>query len=332
MMTLDLMQQVVRTLNDNQQSPLADKLVQFWGNDGSRPTYFRASANFVFFFKTDQGQRAVLRFNHESERDLSAVEAELAIVEHLAGMGASVARPIKSKTGDLTHVAETEHGIFYVTAFEHISGEQGDVGEGLSEARWHAWGHALGVLHNGFSRFSGLAKPERPSWKEHVVQIATAFSDEPQICDSLERVSAALRALPQDAGNFGLIHFDFEQDNIIWRGDEAVAIDFDDCAYYWYATDIAYALRDLYDDNASKVAFDDPRLQLFVAGYREVRELHDDDLANLPLFMRFHHLVWLMRLKHSLTAPLEDEPDWVPRLRAHLTGIAKEYRAILGAA
>jgi len=52
--------------------------------------------------------------------------------------------------------------------------------------------------------------------------------------------------LDRTRDNFGLIHFDFELDNLCWEDALIQMLDFDDCAYHWYAADITYALRDLF--------------------------------------------------------------------------------------
>jgi len=45
----------------------------------------------------------------------------------------------------------------------------------------------------------------------------------------------------------GLIHFDFELDNLIWNGERNNIIDFDDAAMYGYGADTAFALRNLFE-------------------------------------------------------------------------------------
>ncbi len=326
MMTLQRMHDVVATLNEDWESPVADELVRLWANDGSRPKYVRASANFVFFFTDDRGRYRVLRFVHEAERDRNAVEAELAVVERMAAAGVPVACPIRSANQRLLELVSTDYGVFYVAAFQRVFGEQHCLEDGLGEARLRKWGRTLGVIHNCSL---GTAGAGRPSWEDHAREAQVAFRDDPLLRTALVDLIEELRALPRTTGNFGLIHFDFELDNIVWRGDEPVAIDFDDCAQYWYAADIAFALRDLFDDNATSVALDDPSLRSFVSGYREVRRLPDEELERLPLFLRFHHCTGWVRIQRSLTPPTSEELPWVPDLRAKLANSADELRSIL---
>ncbi|WP_010494643.1 phosphotransferase enzyme family protein [Paenibacillus elgii] len=71
---------------------------------------------------------------------------------------------------------------------------------------------------------------------------------------------------------YGLIHYDFQTDNVFWRKKtgQLSVIDFDDSMYHWFAMDIAAALADqLEDENPEGEA----QLQAFVRGYRSVRPM-----------------------------------------------------------
>lgn len=98
MMKLSLMQAVVETLNATYASPIADALVAAWAHDPGSARYFRASANFIFVFKRE-GQPAILRFAHASERTPAAIQAELDYLQHLAAHNVPVALPIRSLSG-----------------------------------------------------------------------------------------------------------------------------------------------------------------------------------------------------------------------------------------
>jgi len=74
--------------------------------------------------------------------------------------------------------------------------------------------------------------------------------DETAVRRELGQIALSLGALPASPATSGLIHFDFELDNLVWRGEAVGILDFDDCAHYWYAADIAFALRDLFDGGA----------------------------------------------------------------------------------
>jgi Ser/Thr protein kinase RdoA (MazF antagonist) len=96
---------------------------------------------------------------------------------------------------------------------------------------------------------------------------------------------------------FGLIHCDFLAENLLLEGDRITLLDFDDAGYGWHLFDIATALAmaTLRDD------FDDLR-GAFVAGYRRHRQLSDENLARLPLFLALRaatYVGWIHTRSHT---------------------------------
>ena len=90
---------------------------------------------------------------------------------------------------------------------------------------------------------------------------------------------AKLSDYGESADNFSLIHADFTPDNILYNGQDLVAIDFDDAAYGWHMYDIASVLIEIRQEN------DVESLQTaFLDGYQERRTLPQQDSAMLPEF------------------------------------------------
>ena len=66
----------------------------------------------------------------------------------------------------------------------------------------------------------------------------------------------------------GLVHGDFELDNLKWSHGIPTAFDFDEAAVSWFAADVAIAVRDIADRPELLAAF--------LSGYRSVRALTTD--------------------------------------------------------
>lgn len=328
MMTLSTMQMVVSTVDDQWESPLADEILQHWANDGAPAKYWRASSNFVFFFK-HAAQDHVLRFTHESERTVEAIQAEMDYVNQLADKGILVARPIRSLNGNHVESIDTDYGLFHAVVFEALKGEQREI-EDFTPEQFVRWGQALGDLHNATAE---LSIGGRPTWEEHLAMVADLLpDDEVDALRTLEMVKARLSKLSVRDDNFGLIHYDFEPDNIIWRGDQpereqAGIIDFDDSAYYWFVADIALALGELFEDTREQVDLQNESFLHFVEGYRTVRSIADEELALIPLFIQANNLVTFAKLHRALTPvnPAGELP-WMPALRDKLTAKMAFYR------
>jgi Ser/Thr protein kinase RdoA (MazF antagonist) len=97
------------------------------------------------------------------------------------------------------------------------------------------------------------------------------------VSEETRRVSEAL-GKGRDA--YGLIHADMLPENLLFKAGRAIPIDFEDCGFGLWIWDIAIALsiwpwtEDFYW-----------RRDAFLEGYTEVRDLPEDQLQHLDLFM-----------------------------------------------
>jgi len=147
------------------------------------------------------------------------------------------------------------------------------------------------------------------------------------VLNELTLVESALYELPVDESDYGVIHYDFEMDNICWKDGVPGFMDFDDCVYQWYAADIVYALRDRFDDKVSLINVEDERFHSFILGYKSIRPISDRELEKLPLQFRLHNLHSYARIHWSINdGPIEGEPRWVTNLRDRLAQSNTDYR------
>lgn len=323
MMTLRLMQAVVATVNEQWESPLADEILQCWAHDGGRAKFWRASANFVFFFKNG-GQDCVVRFNHADERTVAMIEAEIAVVKALAAKGVRVARPVGSLAGNYVESVETAHGLFHAVVFAALPGKQLAL-EDLTPAQVAGWGQAMGELHNATAQ---IVNPGRPTWAAQLAWVGEILPLEERAArQTLAALQHQLRQLPMTGDTVGLIHYDFELDNLLWDGEQVGIIDFDDSAVYPFVADIALALSDLFDDNPERVDFQHEVFQHFIAGYRAARPFSQAELHLIPLFMRVQNLITYARLYRALT-PVDPagELPWMAGLRTKLAAKMAVYQ------
>ncbi len=310
-------------VDEQRRSPMAERIAARWFDADALVRCGPASSNIVCRV-TAEGHAYYLRFNHESERTAADYAAEMAFVEHVVERGVRAARPVRSKTGALVESVPTAMGTFHAVLLEEMPGEDPELLE-LDEPSLRAWGRAMAGLHDAAEGYEGRG---RPDWREHLAWARdTIPAAEEAAHAELAVVARALGALHTDSSRFGLIHFDMEADNMRWQDGAPGVFDFDDCARYPFAADIAYALRDLYEDRIERIDLADRSLRLFVEGYRSRRSLPEEDLRLLPLFVRAHNLYWFARLHRSVAdGMLPGEPQWTSSLRARLVSTMDGYR------
>ena len=327
--------------------PLAQQIATRWDHDPGTLRLFRASANSVYRFDT-AGQPRFLRFAAHSERPRRLIEAEINLLRWLLARSLDVVRPVPSAAGNLVETVEADAGVFHAVVFEALAGRQLQIDD-LDLDHFRAWGTALGRLHATTSQCPVAVLDRRPSWRDDMEQVGSFIpTHETTVRREFDELSRAVEGFPRGREYCGLIHGDFELDNLRWSDDETDAgdrdktngrrvtpstpgtpamLDFDDCATHWYAADIAYALRSVFDPGAG---LDDAKVQAFVGGYRAHHPLDDDALATVPLFSRLARLRGYATQIRALDLPdSAEQPDWLRGLRRKLETRTAAYAASL---
>lgn len=307
MMNVQIMRHIVDPLVAGETPAVVQRAVERWR--GEALVYVRSSANHIFRFTRD-GQPYYLRLAHEQERNRPYIQAELDFVRHCADVGLVVARPVLSEAGMYVEEINSPEGRYYGVAFEGLQGTQYE-SDDLNETRYRAWGKALADLHLASTTFP--AHPVRATWQEEIhALLKTVPQEEKVLIHILESGVAWLDTL--SVQDFGLIHGDFELDNLVWAGEQVQILDFDAAAYTWYAVDIAIALQDVY---FSRDAAQEDRLNWFFAGYTAVYPLAEAMHKNVCRFLDLLLAVKIARLLHAYTTTYTDiaYPDWLAAMQ-----------------
>lgn len=322
MMPLSEIDRLKRTVTSEWESPVADRVAAEWGYPSGTAKWWRSSASHVFVLPDPEGKR-YLRFVPDAYRGAGPVAAVSALTDRLAGLGAAVARPVPNAAGALTATVATALGPVHAMVVEAAPGGELDLAD-LTEAGARAWGAALATLHDTAAGIeTGL-----PDAFTELGEVADRFPGDPALAEAAARLDGRLAGLPRDRTRYGVVHGDFELDNLAWDAGRATAFDFDEAARSWHAADVAYALRDLTGPDGRPAPEHRGRFAAFTAGYRDVRPFDDADLGRLRLFAGAHAACSLVRIARALDAPDGDEPEWRAELRTELTGMARSHRAL----
>jgi Ser/Thr protein kinase RdoA (MazF antagonist) len=155
-------------------------------------------------------------------------------------------------------------------------------------------------------------------WMEDVL---SGFPGETAARNELAKLKDYFSGLPVTKENFGLVHYDFETDNVFY--DETTntfsSIDYDDSMYHWYAMDIDQSLDTMKDDMPEKQV--DSAVNQFIKGYRSEHDISDDMLELLPYFRRYADLYSYVRVLRSINEKWNNEPEWLVKLRSRLENV-----------
>ena len=293
-------------------NPIAQRAVDSWDSDPGSVRFFRSSANFVFTFRRDDTPH-FLRLSLDAERDRSAIEAELELVGWLRGEDVPVPAIVPSRDGIEVVTLDSEAGPLHAVVFNAASGTQRELTE-LAPSDLRAWGAALGRLHAALRRYPKARVAARESFRDQLDFAEAQIGDDPLVRAELETIRAGLAALPVDRDNFGLIHGDFELDNLFWTGTISSIIDFDGCVFHWFAADVVFALEDAAPDE-------------FLAGYTAHSPLDARIWARADLLSRSRELLRHATIVRALDLPPDEVmPEWLQTLQSKLELRRARYR------
>ncbi|MCR8644336.1 phosphotransferase [Paenibacillus sp. N1-5-1-14] len=280
--------------------------------------YYRISSNAIYPFRID-GKIHLLRFAPIEEKKSENVKAELAFIAYLRDRGYGVLETTETKQGEELIEVETPWGTYVASVFKRVRGTQLNRTD-LSDEVMLSYGKALGKLH----QLSGEYKPEQHRrWTHEDViawmkEVLKDFPQETTAMQECELVLAKLSSFNKNNINYGLIHYDFEFDNVFYdQGTGGCnAIDFDDSMYHWYVMDVEQSLDSLHDVVAEEVY--EAKKAIFLEGYRSEYALPYNWEELLSVCRQFNNLYGYVRTLHAMSEKWANEPEWLTGLRARL--------------
>jgi Ser/Thr protein kinase RdoA (MazF antagonist) len=242
-----------------------------------------------FIYEFERGPHSyILRIGHSLRRSEALIEGEVDWINYLAAGGVSVARAIRSETGKLVEAIEDgQGGQFLATAFVKAQGRPPhDI---WSPSLYTAYGELLGSMHALAEHY----QPAQPAWKRPTWEVDIQFVE--RFLPASEEVAKQkyralcdhLRTLPTDSRSYGLIHYDAHGSNfLVDEAGRLTLFDFDECAYSWYASDIAYVLFFMTMNESDPPALTQAFMSHFLRGYQQAYRLDQKWLRELPVFLK----------------------------------------------
>lgn len=301
-------------------------ILEQWEHERGSAQFFRLSTNFVYIFRKGD-ERCFLRFAESDEQTGAAIGAEMALLCWLTSKGIHVSTPVASKNGRYVETVETDLGTFHAVVFVELHGREVDIEE-LSTAQFEVWGATLGQLHAQMHLYQDPGLSARGTWKDHLTLARNYLpKEEPRVQAEFDHLTSFLAALPVTETNYGLIHGDFELDNLRWQDDTIAMFDFDDCSSSWYVADVAFALRDLFETG---VDLSHPSFRAFIRGYFDHYSLDEELISHLPTWMRLVNLITYAKLVRAMDLAYDqDYPEVYTSLLLKLENRRQNYKASL---
>jgi Ser/Thr protein kinase RdoA (MazF antagonist) len=292
---------------------LARLALPAWGLSTETPIELLAEReNAVFVITTGDRQRFVLRVHRAGYHSDAQLRSQVAWARSLQRDGVVRTAEVVDTTGGepfavVSHpyVPEKRQVSLLRWADGTLLSELG----GGAEQEFELIGELMAKLHThaagwqapaGFDLLmwdaDGLVG-EDPVWGRFWEADGLSADDRALMASFRRRARPELEEFGAAPDRFGLIHCDFLAENMLVDGDRITLLDFDDAGYGWHLFDMATALAmaTLRED------FDALRGALF-AGYRRHRQLPEEHLTRLPLFLALRastYVAWVHTRSHT---------------------------------
>lgn len=330
-------------LSPDEQAVLYEELARLvlpeWGETDAQLSVIKMRENAVFKLISSNGDKKVLRIHRAGYHSNEALHSESLWIQALADSGVQTPRVIPTRKNDLFVVADSTLAgkPRQIDMFEWVDGEElGSLEEGVNtdhDTMLHNFrviGELAASVHNqsstweipgGFSRHAwdvdGITG-DLPFWGRFWELDTLTSSQRELIVKVRGRLQKELSAFGQEKSRYSLIHADMVPENVLIDGKNVHLIDFDDAGFGWHMFELATAL--IFYTGTDY--FNDIR-DAYVEGYRSLRELSEDDLLQLPLFMMARattYLGWVHTRRETETAR-----ELTPMIVELVMGIAEEY-------
>ena len=208
---------------------------------------------------------------------------------------------------------------------EGLSDTVGDIGHTFTEV-----GRLAAQLHNHAARWQPPQGFVRHAWDTDGLTgeapLWGRFWEYPGLDKAQKRLIEQARHAARDdlmeidgaSQGYGLIHADFNFDNILLHDGRVTAIDFDDCGFGWHLFDLATISILFLGTGLSDIV-----RRAVIDGYRRERPLADETLRRMPLFYllrAFTYLGWIHTRSETRTAQ-----EIAPGIVAMVCRLAEEY-------
>ena len=284
-------------------TPVAHRVLEEWRLAPAGVEFVHVMEN-VTFRAERGGEKYVLRFHRPGYNTRDEMVSERLWLRALAASGLNVPEGIPTPDGEefvamdvdgekrLVGVARWVEG----TPLDRVLAETGDVGR--IEGYFEAIGRLAAGVHNASAAWLPPRSFTRRAWDADGLvgesPLWGRFWEAPDFsadeCGMLARARAWIRERLLEYGTdhsaYGMIHADLHPGNVLVDGEQTRLIDFDDAGFGWHVHELAVALF----NNQASPHFDAMR-EALIRGYRSRRELAEEDLALLPLFLLMRNLM-----------------------------------------
>lgn len=164
-----------------------------------------------------------------------------------------------------------------------------------NDAIFQQWGQIMGKMHRLTKSYQARdSSVRRADWNKRQLFLAglNLGAQDGRVLELWNNLLDEFNSLPTDKDSYGLVHNDLHYNNILLHDSQIVVIDFDACAYNWFACDIAIALHEALSTvpYSERNTFAVRLLKNFFSGYNLENRLTGFWINQLPNFLKYRQI------------------------------------------
>ncbi len=283
---------------------MIEAALALWGLSGQRTTLVAERENQVY--RVETSPPLALRIHRRGMRSQAELLSELDWMAALQARGLSVPRPIPALDGALSHQVQGQ----IVDVLGWLDGVPMGTAGRLNPAvdgpsAYRALGQAMAELHLKSDDWTPPPQFRRHAWDLDGLlgeaPLWGRFWENPRLTPADAALMTRARAVARDRlaalqnPDYGLIHADLVQENVLIGPGGPHLIDFDDGGFGYRLFDMATVLNFILREPDPA-----PLQQAFTQGYLAARPI---DLTDLPLFQTLRALTYLGWIVPRLAEP-----------------------------
>ncbi len=283
--------------------------------------------NLVFDYKQNN-QYYIFRLVHSDHKTFDEVLGEIEFIDFLMKNGAYVSTMIHSLNGNLVERIPINES-YYFSVSVTTKGKGDRITEELRTPKyWEGLGQQVGLFHRVSKEFQPIHK--RKSWHEDMLYTYadSALKEDPVLLRVFREIEQEILSYPRTKDNYGLIHSDIHEGNlVIDESGKFTIFDFDDASYKHFISDIAIILFYQFGFSYQSLAYrNEGAIKIlipFLKGYFQENHLGEEEWKHLPSFLRLREATLYIALK--VAGPEFSEADWAKQYFSHYRDAIIKY-------
>jgi Ser/Thr protein kinase RdoA (MazF antagonist) len=291
--------------------------------NSSQPILINKGINIVYKFQRDEAFY-YLKISHDSIRSKKELTAALDFQQYLYTNKVRVPEILKSKKGYLIEEIIQEGRVFLAHVIREVPGTKIKMEE-MTPTNFESWGEELAKFHRVSSLYSQSSEEPLFANFEKMVEEFDEYAKKEKdklIKENYEYLKEKIFHFSTDKDNYGIIHGDHRDDNVIFdkNKNHISFIDFDEPLYRSFAADIVRPFFDWYVEGNPKFI---SGLSSFVKGYRKLNthiDLRQEILMTYLQWKAFDIYLWTLNNWEEEIAPNgKSVEDWMIPIKKLLT-------------